>query len=133
MIKTRLTKQKKAILGYLKRVYTHPTAEVVYEALKEEMPKLSLATVYRNLHQLAQQGHVLELEINGEYHFDGHTTAHQHAICSNCGKIIDIHNKQLDSYALKKVKETSGFVPRRANIFFEGLCSECANKIQSND
>jgi Fur family ferric uptake transcriptional regulator len=125
MVATRLTKQKKAILSYLKKVYTHPTAEIIYEAVKDELPKISLATVYRNLHQMALQGDILELEINGEFHYDGHLTAHQHAICSSCGKIIDIHNKKINNYLTKKISEIKGFVPRRANVFFEGLCEDC--------
>ena len=132
MTEVRLTKQKKAILDYLKRVYTHPTAEMIYESVKKELPNISLATVYRNLHQLAKQGDVLELEINGEFHYDGHLTAHQHAICSSCGKIIDVHDKKLNNYLMRRISSINGFVPSRANVFFEGECEECALKKTKN-
>ena len=126
MSETRLTKQKKAILSYLKSVYTHPTAEMIYDALKNDLPSLSLATVYRNLHQLAEQGQILQLEINNEFHFDGDLQEHQHGVCRSCGLIIDIFDKNLNAYALKKASNMEGFIPKKANIFFEGTCANCA-------
>ena len=87
--KLRNTNQRLKILEYLKCVKTHPTAEQVYNDLRKDMPAISLATVYRNLHLLAEQKEVLRLEINNEYHFDGDSCRHQHCVCKKCGKIID--------------------------------------------
>lgn len=128
MSEIRLTKQKKAILNYLMSVHSHPTAEEVYAALKSELPNLSLATVYRNLNQLAQQDKILKLEINNEFHFDGDLQQHQHGVCQSCGLIVDIFDKTLNAYALKKASSTEGFVPKKASIFFEGTCADCASK-----
>ena len=37
-------------------VKTHPTAQQVYQAVKKDMPGLTLATVYRNLNAMAVAG-----------------------------------------------------------------------------
>ena len=64
--------------------------ELTIEAVKKDMPAISLATVYRNLNSLADNGEILKLEINGEAHYDGFCHLHSHFVCNECGKIIDI-------------------------------------------
>ena len=63
----RETPQRKAILSYLKSVKTHPNAEEVFRAVAGQYPNLTLATVYRNLNLMADQGRVLRFEINKEF------------------------------------------------------------------
>ena len=50
------SKQRDAIEQFLATRYDHPTAETVYLNLREDYPKISLATVYRNLSLLAELG-----------------------------------------------------------------------------
>ena len=66
-VKTRNTIQRIKIMKYLKSVKTHPTAEMVYNAVVKEIPSITLATVYRNLHNLANKGKILMFEFNKEY------------------------------------------------------------------
>ena len=124
MKKTRMTNQKIKILQHLKSVRTHPTAEMVYAAVKKDLPAISLATVYRNLHQLSREGKVLKLEINGEFRFDGDVCNHQHFVCTECGRIIDIFHEEISEYALKKVK-TLKFHPSCVHIIYRGICDKC--------
>ena len=49
MVMYRLTNQRKLILGKIKEVYTHPTAEDLHRMLVKKMPSIGLATIYRNL------------------------------------------------------------------------------------
>ncbi|MBN1503098.1 transcriptional repressor [Candidatus Woesearchaeota archaeon] len=119
-----MTNQRLKIMNYLKKVRTHPTAEQVYEEVKKELPAITLATVYRNLHLLADQGDILKLEINKEFHFDADTCKHQHFICRKCGKIIDIMDKDLSEYALEKVS-SKNFKPECVTIIFRGICKNC--------
>ena len=66
------SRQREAILDYLHSTKSHPTAEAVYWKVREEFPKISLGTVYRNLNLLANQGQVLRLQCgDGVEHFDG--------------------------------------------------------------
>ena len=47
------SRQREAVLVYLRSTKSHPTAEQVYQKIREEFPKISLGTVYRNLNLLA--------------------------------------------------------------------------------
>jgi len=122
--KTRMTSQRLKILEYLKSVKTHPTAEVVYRHVKKDLPAITLATVYRNLNLLAEQGEILKLEINGEFHFDADICCHQHCVCKKCGKIMDMFNKDISNYIKNKLK-TRGFYPDCVNVMLKGLCKKC--------
>lgn len=128
-LKRRQTKQRKLILDYLKSVKTHPTAEVVYQKVKPKMPNITLATVYRNLNLLADEGEILKLEINKEYRYDADNSSHQHGICKKCGVIIDFFQHNISRYALKKLKHDN-FKPKTVVIIFSGECKDCS-KIDS--
>src|SRR3989338_5532441 len=95
---TRNTIHRSRILEYLKRVKIHPSAEKVYQEIKKELPTITLATVYRNLHHLASEGKILRLGFGNEYRFDGDVTVHQHCFCERCGKILDQFNLELPEY-----------------------------------
>ncbi len=87
---TRNTIQRTKILDFLKKNRSHPTAEDIFREIKKEIPTITLATVYRNLHILAEQNKILRFEINKEYHFDAETRMHFHFLCRNSNRIIDI-------------------------------------------
>ena len=119
-----MTNQKLKIMEHLKNTKTHPTAELVYRVVSKDLPAISSATVYRNLNLLAEQGKILKLEINGEYHYDGFCDSHQHLVCTNCDKIIDIGQKEISNYAMRKIK-SSDFELRSVRIIFYGVCKNC--------
>ena len=125
MADTRLTIQKMKILEYLHSVRTHPTAESIYEAVRKDIPNISLATIYRNLNQMSAAGQILKLEVDGEYHFDGDVSKHQHVYCSRCGKLVDVFNKKINDYAIKNF-DLPGFEVDSVQVLFKGLCSECS-------
>ena len=120
----RISVQRQKILNYLKSVKTHPTAEMVYSGVKNEMPNVSLGTVYRNLNILAEDGEILKLEINNEFHFDGDLCKHQHCVCNQCGKIMDVFQEEISKYALKKIN-VKGFEAKCVNVIFNGNCKSC--------
>lgn len=123
-MKRRSTVQRLRILDYLKVSEMHPTAEAVHNEVRKEIPTITLATVYRNLNLLAEEGKILKLEINNEFHFDGDTSRHQHCVCRECGMIIDVFQREISDYALKKVKNSS-FDPISVQVIFHGLCEKC--------
>jgi Fur family ferric uptake transcriptional regulator len=124
MAESRTTNQRIKILEHLRSVKTHPTAELVYEEVRKDLPAISLATVYRNLNLLAEQKQILKFEINGEFHYDGDICSHQHCVCGCCGKIIDVFQKSISDYALKNVN-VRGFRPSCVCIIFNGTCNSC--------
>jgi len=130
MTKLRMTIQKRKILSYLRSVYTHPTAEQVHEAIKKDLPNVSLGTVYRNLNQLSSIGEVLKLEIDGEFHFDGDVSKHQHFYCSNCGKLFDVFDDKINDYAMDQL-DLPGFEVENVQVLFKGICADCKKKTMS--
>ncbi|MBU0459798.1 MAG: transcriptional repressor [Nanoarchaeota archaeon] len=118
----RKTIQKAKIQECLCSVKTHPTAELVYKEVKKEIPQITLATVYRNLNQMAKERKVLRLEINKEYHYDGDITNHQHCVCEKCGEITDLFKQEINDFALEKI---TNFKPSSVTIIFEGICFHC--------
>jgi Fe2+ or Zn2+ uptake regulation protein len=119
-----MTSQRMKILEYLKSVKTHPNAEDIYNHVKKDLPAITLATVYRNLNLLAEQGKILKLEINKELRFDADMCCHQHCVCRKCGKIIDMHSCRISEYAIKNFKSKE-FRPECVTIIYKGLCRKC--------
>ena len=58
----RYSQQRELIYEAVCATKEHPTAQMIYDALRPQMPKLSLGTVYRNLQQMAQSGRIMELD-----------------------------------------------------------------------
>lgn len=124
----RLTKQRKMILDEMAKVYTHPTAEEIYEMVSDKMPKISLATVYRNLEALEEDGQVIKLNVkagNGKSRYDAHMEPHHHLVCKSCGCVEDIHDCccEIKSKALEK----SGFTISTYYLEIPGICKKCKN------
>ena len=75
MQEQRYSRQREAILENLKNRYDHPTAMELYLSVREDIPNLSLGTLYRNLTLLRDSGKIISLTLGGEEHFDAHPAA----------------------------------------------------------
>ena len=119
------SKQRDSILEFLAARKDHPTADVVYMNVREQLPNISLGTVYRNLTLLSDLGEILRLRVgDGTDHFDADTSEHYHFVCTECGSVIDLDMDSIDS-----IMETAGerFDGRiRGHItYFYGTCPAC--------
>ncbi len=118
----KLTPQRIAILDYLENNTTHPSAEDVYNALKDRFPSMSFATVYNTLKVLVEKGMLLELNIdNTKKRFDPFTHPHHHFICKNCGYIHDVNS----SFEIFVPDELKDFEVNNFQVVFVGLCPKC--------
>lgn len=118
----RYSRQRDAILGLLRSTKTHPTAEWIYARLKDTLPNLGLATVYRNLRLFCEQGLVQKIDCgDGVEHFDADVSPHYHYYCTCCGKIID-----LDMPTLKiNSRLPDGLTAQSHQLTFFGRCNQC--------
>lgn len=117
--------QREAIVNFLKTRKDHPTADVVYQNIKETIPNISLGTVYRNLNQLANAGIILRLPCDGKTdHFDAYTHPHCHFMCSCCNSVSDILIDP-SSRLIAEAASTSAHQIETASVLFYGVCSEC--------
>lgn len=123
--KRRMTKQRKTILEVLKEADCHPTADWIYDQVKEEIPNISLGTVYRNLNVLKEMGKISELNYGSDHsRFDGIPETHYHFRCKECGKVKDLEidvNTKLEEIVEEKIE---GQVDYHRTEFF-GCCDEC--------
>ncbi len=124
----RLTKQKELILDIVQRSYDHPTADEVYAEAKSIKDDISRCTVYRNLHQLAEDGLIQEITSIGQFpnRYDFNLKQHYHVVCSHCGKIEDV-DVDLNPLDISKV-ESTGFKVTGVEIIFRGVCPKCRKK-----
>ncbi len=122
--------QRETVLTDLKTRCDHPTAAEVYETVREKIPNISLATVYRNLTALCKNGDIISFYLNGTEHFDGNVNSHLHFTCEDCGRIYDVFSS-LDSDVLMQVnKALPDVLIKRVNVLISGRCEKC--KLKTN-
>jgi Fe2+ or Zn2+ uptake regulation protein len=87
----RFTRQREAVFAYLCSVDCHPTAEQVYTAVRAEMPRISLATIYKALEALVNAGLAAKLpDADGPARYDSRHDAHYHLRCLKTGQVCDL-------------------------------------------
>lgn len=124
----RRSKQRDAIMEFLMTRKDHPTADVVYEHVRKQLPNISLGTVYRNLTLLSETGSLLRLRVgDGVDHFDATTTPHYHFICHGCGKVIDLDMESLEEMNAEACRNFKGTIKGHVAYFY-GDCEECSAK-----
>jgi len=117
--------QREAILRFLRTRKDHPTADFVFQHIREDIPNISLATVYRNLNQLAEAGIILRLTTNSKTdHFDACVEPHYHFCCRCCNAVKDIDMEPMPEL-VEKASKVSNFLIEEATILFQGVCEEC--------
>ena len=124
----RYSRQREMILNEMKDRYDHPTADILYADLREREPNLSLATVYRNLNQLADMGSIRRMHTtDGKTRFDGTLSPHEHMHCKHCGKVVDCP-PEFCRVLQSKIFEHTGFSVATYELFITGVCPECAKE-----
>ena len=116
-----------AILSCLRPTELHPSADGVYERGKQEIPDISLATVYRNLNLFKEQGLIQSLgTVNGVERFDGNTAPHVHYICTGCGRVVDLPGLSVPEDLNYAAEAESGGRGAACQLTFTGICGKCS-------
>lgn len=119
------SRQREAVLVYLRSTKSHPTAEQVYHEIRKDFPKISLGTVYRNLNLLTDQGEIVKLNCgDGIEHFDAMTEPHNHFICRNCSCVLDLEFAPDLSMDAEADRKFPGKIEGH-EIYFYGICENC--------
>lgn len=125
----RMTSQRHAILQFLALDENHPTANDVYRHLKEDFPKMSMATVYNNLNFFKEADIVQELPFGeNSSRFDLTETQHYHAVCKRCGKVVDFDYAGLDGVE-STVERLTNFKVDSHDFKVMGLCQDCQHEL----
>jgi Fe2+ or Zn2+ uptake regulation protein len=122
----RVTPQRQAIFRLLHGDASHPTVETLYERARDDMPTISLKTVYQTVHDLEAMGEVELIHLGtGSVRVDPNVEhAHHHLICTVCGKVrdvlVDVHDLRVPA------RDRRGFTVADVEVHFRGVCADCA-------
>ena len=122
--------QRLAIMDYLIHHPIHPTVDDVYQGLNDKVPTLSRTTVYNTLRMLSDKRAAQMITIDDHrVCYDGNTKAHVHFFCKQCGKVIDLFEEQAPELTGQKIVE--GNIITEEQLYYKGICSECAKKAEN--
>lgn len=124
----RLTPQRRAVIEALIDNRTHPSTDEVAAEVIARVPGVSLSTVYKTLHELAQLGLLLQLDTPGAMRFDPETAEHAHMICDNCGEVMDITIPADTMLSIRTAARNTGTEPGSVEIMLRGVCADCTIK-----
>lgn len=131
--KLSMTRRRRMILQELRKVTTHPTADQVYAMVRKKIPRVSLATVYRNLDLLARAGLILKLETAGaQMRFDGNPANHYHIRCIRCYRVDDLPAGTV-MVTDEGVEEKTGYRIAGHHLEYSGLCPACQAQMGKTD
>ena len=127
----RITPQREQLLGFFQELPDgeHLNAEELHRQLKEKGIKISLATLYRGLKFLVDNGLIRELDFGEDHkHYElsnPNNKQHQHLICINCGQTVEFEDKNLYDYAVKIARDNNNFEIRDYQFKIFGVCQKC--------
>lgn len=126
-----VTHQRQVIFDTLSGMHGHPSPEAVYDAVKEHIPSISLATVYKNLKTFEEYGLIREVSPHhGSARFETNHSPHHHMVCLRCKAIVDVPESDVEPVRLKR-RAPGGFRIHRYNVEMLGLCGDCAKHTES--
>lgn len=124
----RMTNQREIILRELRKSKRHLSADELYDIVKKDMPRISLATVYRNLEILSEAGLIGKLEISGrQKRFDYDVKDHEHIYCVVCHRVDNL-NVQREALSREDLLSTVGYSITGYRLEVVGICQRCQKK-----
>lgn len=119
----RLTPQRLAVYEAVVGQTTHPSVEMVHDAVRERFPGISQATVYTTLGLFADLG--LIQEVGGRVRrYDGRAGRHVNLVCQRCGEVTDVPDSRLEALE-RRTALRAGFDVRSARFELHGICPRC--------
>ena len=117
-----MTVKRAAILQVLRDSEGHLQPDEVYRRAKALYPGMVLATVYNNLHALCEAGLIRRIRTaDGADYYDKTPTPHEHAICADCGRMLDMELGDLTAEFAAKTK----FPILSYDLIVHTTCSDC--------
>jgi Fur family ferric uptake transcriptional regulator len=122
----RSTRQRAAILAAIADARRPLTPQEVLESARESVQGLGMATVYRNIKALLEDGSLQVVNLPGEsprYETAEHEHEHHHHFqCTVCSRVFDVHDCPGDLGSLTP----KGFTVERHELTLYGRCADCA-------
>jgi len=127
-----VTHQRAVIYREIMESRNHPSPESIYERVRAQIPSLSLATVYKNIHAFLEAGLLREVSpFHGALRLEGTMEDHHHLVCTRCKKIVDIEPADLAPVELRRPLP-AGFKVLRYTVEFQGVCPACGGRLKES-
>ncbi|MEC9283419.1 MAG: Fur family transcriptional regulator [Bdellovibrionota bacterium] len=123
----KVTSQRLTILRSLINGRDHVTAQELFENVSQIDNSLGFATVYRFLRTLAENKLVTEVRMGGlpaRYEWTKKKSHHDHITCSECGKICEFENLEIEKLQAE-IAKSLGFILTDHVLELYGVCSDC--------
>ncbi|WP_263357147.1 Fur family transcriptional regulator [Acidicapsa ligni] len=131
-----VTHQRQVIYEVMQSMPGHPSPEEVFVQVKELVPAISLATVYKNIHIFLTSGILREVSPHhGSLRVEMNSHPHHHLVCTQCRSIQDISEAELLEFSGCRPAESTlpgGFLAQRLSVDVLGLCSRCQQSASSH-
>lgn len=122
----RLTPQRDVLLRVLSEMSGHPTADDLVRRVRDVLPSVSHATVYRQLQELVRAGLIGVLErAGGAVQFELNPEPHHHFVCRGCGQVWDVYLAKIGVRVDRRRSHLAGFSIDRSEVKLHGLCDRC--------
>ncbi len=124
-----VTHQRQVLYETMQGMDGHPSPEEVFAAVKERIPSISLATVYKNIHLFVESGVFRELSIHhGTLRVEMNKDPHHHMVCSVCRKVADLPDDDAFGLGMQNSILPGGFLVERVSLDVIGVCPECQQR-----
>jgi Fur family peroxide stress response transcriptional regulator len=129
-----VTPQRLAVLSWLEERRDHPTAEQIFQAVRQQLPAISFNTIYKTLEALCDRGLIIKVNpLHEVARYDIRTHNHAHLICRRCQVIVDLEGDPLLVPPNLPQEALQGFKVENHSVIFWGLCPSCHNTIHSKE
>ncbi len=119
------TPARSAITEFLSSSSLPVDAVQIIEYLRGKNLNTNKVTVYRIMEFMLKNGIVNRLEFGeGKFRYEIKKGDHHHLICTDCGSINDIEDKNMEKFE-SEIKEKTGFLVKSHSLEFFGLCQNC--------
>ena len=125
------TFQRMNILESIQK-HGHMSIDTIYDEVVKTHPSLSLATVYKNIILMVENGVLVEVPIEGKKSkYELVKSDHIHLVCTECGEVEDKpHDENADALFSSMTKEEN-FSLSKQQINLYGVCAHCQEAVAS--
>jgi Fur family ferric uptake transcriptional regulator len=123
-----VTQQRESIAEVVFSATGHLSVEDIEDRLRERGERIGKATIYRSLEMLVKSGLVEEHDFGEGFkryeHLFGQKPVREHLICTECGKVTEIHSTELVRVQEEEARRR-GFMPAKYRLQIYGVCADC--------
>lgn len=125
--KLKFTSQRGLIFDVFWQSEDHHSPEELYNLVKQIDPQIGQATVYRTLKLLCESGIAREVNFGDgvtRYEPTYGQSHHDHLICSNCGRSVEVVDSRIERLQ-EKLAKAQGFTLTGHKMYLFGICPQC--------